>query len=78
MWHPLVWLTQRLCPHFDRFVVNEPDRKYTRCQACGYESPGWTLTPARPALPVEVKHSKRRAPKPRVVALKARPEAKRA
>ena len=46
-WHPLRWLTQAMCPH-DLMRHTTPTRIFTRCEKCGYASPGWDVAPAKP------------------------------
>ena len=42
----LAWLTRLFC-HHDDLTVREKGRLWLKCQKCGRETAGWTLTPAK-------------------------------
>ena len=46
------WMQQAWCGlhRHDALLEFEQDRMFLRCTSCGYESPGWTVKTARPAL----------------------------
>lgn len=46
------WLQQTWCAlhRHDSLLEFERDRMFLRCTSCGYETPGWTVKAARPAL----------------------------
>jgi hypothetical protein len=46
------WLRQAYCGlhGHDTLMQFDKDRMYLECASCGHQSPGWTLTEARPSI----------------------------